>query len=311
MENVVIIGSGPAGLTAAIYAARAALNPVVLTGDLRGGQVTLTNNIENYPGFPDGVGGFELFERFQKQAERFGARIKLDAATAVDFSKHPFTVTTREGSLETKAVIVATGSSHRKLGVPGETEFTARGVSYCATCDGFFFKDKSIAVIGGGNSALDEGLFLTRFASKVTIIHRRDRLRADPILQKRASKNEKINFLWDTVVTEIQGQTAVNNLRLKNVKTGKDSDFPVEGVFIFVGLFPNTEIFKGQLQLDDKGYIVADARARTNVAGVFAAGEVRDPLYRQTIIAAGTGAMAAIEAEKFIAELEGRAYPGK
>ncbi|MDZ7260766.1 MAG: thioredoxin-disulfide reductase [candidate division KSB1 bacterium] len=311
MHNVVIIGAGPAGLTAAIYAARALLQPLVITGSLPGGQITLTNEMENYPGFPEGIGGFELYQAMEKQARRFGTELVHEVATKVDFSKHPFTIVTDKTTYQARTVIIATGSSPRKLAVPGEKELTGRGVSYCATCDGFFFKEQQVAVIGGGNSALDEAIFLTRFASKVTIIHRRDRLRADLILQERARKNEKIDFIWDSVVTEIMGEKQVEQIRLKNLKTGQESLFPVDGVFIFIGHLPNTEIFQGQIDMDDRGYILTDRRQRTNVDGVYAAGDVQDPLYRQSVTAAGSGCIAALEAEKFIAELEGQSYPGK
>lgn len=311
MENVTIVGSGPAGLTAAIYAARANLNPLILTGDEQGGQVSITSNIENYPGFPEGIGGLEMYELFRKQAERFGARIVLDAVESVDFKHQPLVLRAREAEYETKTVIIATGSTPRKLGVPGEKEFVGRGVSYCATCDGFFFQDKPVAVVGGGDSAIDEALFLTRFASQLSIIHRRDRLRASKILQDRAFKNEKIDFVWDSVVEKVVGDEQVTRLHLKNVKSGEIREFPVDGVFIFIGHLPNTQVFDGQIDLNEAGYAVTDGRTRTNVPGVFACGDVQDSIYRQAVTAAGTGAMAAIEAEKYLAELEGRPYPPK
>jgi len=311
VRDVIIIGSGPAGLTAAIYTARANLNPLVISGQERGGQVTLTNGLENFPGFPDGLGGFEMYQLFEKQATKFGAEMLYDMVTEVDFSKKPKKIKTQEQEYEAKAIIIATGSSPRRLGVPGEDKLIGKGVSYCATCDGFFFTDKHVVVVGGGNSALDEGLFLTRFASQVTIIHRRDRLRADEIIQQRAFNNEKIDFIWDTVVEEIQGENAVEQLLLKNVKTNEVTEYPIDGIFVFIGHLPNTELFEGKIELDKMGYIVTDNGMRTNVTGVFACGDVQDSIYRQAITAAGTGCIAAIEAEKYIAELEGHAYPGK
>ncbi len=304
MENVIILGSGPAGLTAAIYAARAQLKPLVLTGDEPGGQVTLTSEIENYPGFPDGIGGMEMYDLFRKQAEKFGARIEMDTVESVSLTSKPIVLKGRAATYETKVLIIATGSAPRKLNVPGEREFTGRGVSYCATCDGFFFQNQHVAVIGGGDSALDEGLFLTRFASRVTIIHRRDQLRASKILQERAFADPKIDFIWDTVVEEIQGDEVVKALKLRNVKTGELSEFPVNGVFVFIGHIPNTALFEGQLDLDQKGYIVTDDRTRTNISGVFACGDVQDSRYRQAVTAAATGAMAAMEAERYLAEEE-------
>ncbi|UCE20213.1 MAG: thioredoxin-disulfide reductase [Gemmatimonadota bacterium] len=312
MENLIIMGSGPAGLSAALYASRSALEPIVIAGDQRGGQITLTQDMENYPGFPEGVGGFELAELMEKQAVRFGARISSDAVTEVDLSKQPFAVRTREKNYETKAVIIATGASPRTLDVPGEKEYTGKGVSYCATCDGFFYQDKSVVVVGGGDSAVDEGLFLTKFASKVTIVHRRNRLRADPILQERAKNNEKMAYIWDSVVSQVLGDdSGVKGVRLKNVKTDSESTYDSDGVFIYIGHIPNTTLFKDQLEMDEEGFLITDKRQKTSVEGVFAAGDVQDPVYKQAVTSAGTGAIAAIEAEKFIAELEGKAYPGK
>jgi len=305
--KVLILGSGPAGLTAALYAARAEMQPVVLTGMGLGGQVSLTYTVENYPGFPEGVGGMELVELFQKQAERFGARIEFDTATQVDLSQRPFRVVTYNGEYRADTLIIATGATPNHLNVPGETEFTGRGVSYCATCDGWFFKDKDVIVVGGGDSALEEGIFLTRYARSVTIIHRRDTLRAGAILQKRAKENPKIRFIWNTVVTEILGDEAVNAVRLKNLASGEESLFPTEGVFIFIGHKPNTQLFEGQLQLDEKGYLVTDKLMRTNIPGVFAAGEVADPVFRQVITSAGMGAAAAMQAIHFLQEHAGDA----
>ncbi len=311
MRDVIIIGSGPAGLTAAIYAARANLKPLVIAGMERGGQITLTDDLENFPGFPDGVKGFELYQTFEKQAARFGAELVYDIVTEVDLSGNVKKVKTADNEYEAKVVIIATGSTPKRLGVAGEEKFIGKGVSYCATCDGFFFTGKHVVVIGGGNSAMDEGLFLTRFADKVTIIHRRDRLRADAILQERAFKNEKMEFIWDTVVEEIVGDESVKSLKLKNVKSGEISDYPIDGVFVFIGHYPNVDLFDGQIELDDTNYIITDRRTRTNQTGVFACGDVMDSIYRQAITAAGTGCQAAMEAEKFVAELEGEAYPGK
>jgi thioredoxin reductase (NADPH) len=311
MRNVIIIGSGPAGLTAAIYAARANLKPLVISGLERGGQVTLTNDLENFPGFPEGLGGFDMYQLFEKQATRFGAEMLYDVVTEVDLKSNIKKVSVANEEFQTKSVIVATGSTPLRLGIPGEEEFIGKGVSYCATCDGFFYTDKRVVVVGGGNSAIDEGLFLTRFASKVSIIHRRDRLRADAILQKRAMENEKIEIVWDTIVEEIQGDETVNRLKLKNVKTGKSSNFEVEGVFIFIGHKPNIDLFKGQLDIDENNYIITDKRTRTNLTGVFVCGDVQDSIYRQAITAAGTGCQSAMEAEKYLADLEGTAYPGK
>lgn len=311
MENVIIIGGGPAGFTAGIYTARSLLKPKIFTGPAPGGQIVLTNDLENYPGFPEGIGGFEFFQKVKEQAEKFGAEIISDMVTAADFSQHPFKITAGDQTYETKSVIIATGAAPRKLDVPGEKEFVGRGVSYCATCDGFFFRNKHVAVIGGGNSALDEGLFLTRFASKVSIIHRRDRLRADQILQDRAMANPKIEFVWDTVVDEVLGGQQVDSLRLRNVKTNKTSEFPVDGVFVFVGYIPNSDVFAGQLEMDENGYLIANARKQTNIPGVFAAGDIEDSVYRQVSTSTGAATIAALEAVKFVAELEGRAYPGR
>lgn len=302
--KVLILGSGPAGLAAAIYAARADLEPLVLTGTDLGGQAALTYTIENYPGFPDGVGGAELGELFQKQAERFGARVEFDTANAVDLSRRPFYVRGDAGEYEADALIIATGASPNHLNVPGERELTGKGVSYCATCDGWFFKDKKVVVVGGGDSALEEALFLTRYASSVTIIHRRSELRAGPILQKRARENPKIRFIWNTVVTEIVGEEKVEAVRLRNVETGEESTFETDGVFIFIGHTPNTQIFRGQLEMDERGYIKVNHLMETNVPGVFAAGEAADPHFRQVITSAGMGAAAAIQATRYLESLQ-------
>jgi len=301
-QDVVIIGGGPAGLAAALYAARAAANPLVLIGELVGGQAATTTEIENYPGFPEGVGGAALAQQMQVHAERFGARIEFDTVTRVNFQTHPFEVETKTGRYAAKTVIISTGSSPRKLGVPGEDKFRARGVSYCATCDGYFFKDKRVVVVGGGNSAIDESLFLTRLVREIVVVHRRDALRADSVLQERAFANEKIRFIWNTLVTEILGDQEVNAVRLRNVHTGEVTTLGTDGVFIYIGHMPNTSLFKGQIELDEAGYIVTDRRQWTSVPGVFAAGDVQDPIFRQIVTAVGTGSAAAIEAIRFLDE---------
>lgn len=302
--KVLVLGSGPAGYAAALYAARAELAPLVLTGMQLGGQAALTHTIENYPGFPQGVGGAELGELFQKQAERFGATTEFEIANAVDFSKRPFEVRTDNNLYLADTVIISTGASSVLLGVPGEAELTGKGVSYCATCDGWFFKDKRVVVVGGGDSALEEALFLTRYASKVTIVHRRDELRAGAILQRRAKAHEKIEFIWNTVVTQVVGSDKVEAVKLKNVQTGEETIFATDGVFIFIGHTPNTQIFAGQLELDARGYIKVNERMETSVPGVFAAGEAADPHFRQVVTSAGMGAAAAIQAARYLEEQE-------
>ncbi len=302
--KVLIIGSGPAGLSAALYAARADLAPVVLSGMDLGGQVSQTHIIENYPGFPEGISGSGLVEAFQKQAERFGAEIVFDMAIEADFSRRPFRVKTHGGEFLAEAVVIATGATPRKLGVPGEEEMIGRGVSYCATCDGHFFKGMDVVVVGGGDSALEEGLFLTRYAASVTIIHRRDSLRAGAILQKRALEHPKIKFIWDTVVTEIRGKDVVEGVRLKNVRTGEESTLKTSGVFIFIGHTPNTQLFEGQLEMDARGYLIADSKMRTSIPGVYVAGEAADPVFRQVITSAGMGAAAAMQVTHFLEENE-------
>ncbi|MCE9644944.1 MAG: thioredoxin-disulfide reductase [Chloroflexi bacterium] len=298
--KVLILGSGPAGLAAALYAARAELEPIVLTGMQLGGQAALTHVIENYPGFPTGVGGAELGELFQKQAEHFGARVEFDMAHEVDLSQRPFKVTTDSGEYKAETLILSTGANPTHLNVPGEVELTGRGVSYCATCDGWFFKDKKVVIVGGGDSALEEGLFITRYASSVTVIHRRDELRASPVLQKRAKEHPKMNFIWDTVVTEVVGTDKLETLKLKNVKTGAESTFDTDGLFIFIGHIPNTQMFKGQLAMSDLGYVIVNDKMETNVEGVYAAGEIADPHFRQVITSAGMGAAAAIQATRYL-----------
>lgn len=299
-RDLIIIGSGPAGLAAALYAARAELDPLILTGMVLHGQASTTDVIENYPGFPEGIGGSELGQLFQAQAERFGAEISMDLATGVELDKKPFIVKTYSKMFKVKSLIITTGATPKKLNVPGEKTLTGRGVSYCGTCDGWFFKDKDIVVVGGGDSALEEGLFLTRFAKSVTVIHRRDQLRASAILQNRASANPKIKFIWDSVVTEILGDDAVETVRLLNIKTNAETLLDTKAVFIAIGHRPNSELFTGQLELDQNGYIVVNKHMETSVPGVFAAGEIADPHYRQVITSAGMGAAAAIQATRYL-----------
>jgi thioredoxin reductase (NADPH) len=304
VRNVIIIGSGPAGHTAALYAARANLKPLVLKGIEAGGQLMLTTDVENYPGFPEGVLGPELMELMEKQASRFEAEMLHQAATRVDLSTRPFGVWSGDEELRTQSVIVATGATPRMLGIPGEQHLLGHGVSTCATCDGFFFRGQELAVIGGGDSAMEEALFLTRFASKVTVVHRRDELRASKIMQDRARANEKIEFLWDTVADEVLGDGSVRALKLANVKTGEASELPVGGVFVAIGHIPNTSIFEGQLEMENGYIVVSEPTTRTSVEGVFAAGDAVDHVYRQAVTAAGMGCKAAIDAERFL-EAEG------
>ena len=304
MERLVIIGSGPAGLTAAIYAARANLAPLVLAGGMYGGQLMLTTEVENFPGFPEGIMGPDLMLRFREQAERFGARIVNEDATSVDFTKHPLVVRAGDSAFETMSVILATGASARWLGIPGEPELRGRGVSTCATCDGAFFREKRIAVVGGGDSAMEEALFLTRFGSRVTVIHRRDTLRASKIMADRARAHEKIDFIWNTAVEEATGDGKLQRLRLRNLVDGSIRDFDVDALFIAIGHDPNTAIFRGQIDLDDAGYVRSPDGVATDVEGVFVAGDVFDIRYKQAITAAGAGCRAALEAEKFLEALE-------
>jgi len=303
-EKVLIVGSGPAGLTAAIYAARAGLEPVVIEGFERGGQLMLTTDVENYPGFPDGVLGPELMEQLRKQAERFGTRIIAADVDEVDFSAHPFRAWAGDDEYEAETVIISTGASARWLGIPGEERLRGHGVSACATCDGFFFRDRELAVVGGGDSAMEEALFLTRFASKVTIIHRRDEFRASEIMVRRALAHDKIDVVWDSVVEEVLGDDEVTGVRIRNVKTGEVSVLAVDGMFVAIGHDPNTAVFRDQIDLDAKGYIVLHGGSRTSVPGVFAGGDVADSVYRQAITAAGMGCQAALDAQHWLEERE-------
>jgi thioredoxin reductase (NADPH) len=300
--RLLIVGSGPAGYTAAIYAARAELAPVVLAGLQFGGQLMLTTDVENYPGFPEAVSGPEMMERFQRQAERFGARVLFEDATRIDLSQRPFHVETAERAFLADAVIIATGASAKWLDLPSEKRLQNKGVSACATCDGALYRGKAMAVVGGGDTAMEEALFLTRYATKVTVIHRRGELRASRIMQERARKHEKIEFLWHSAVDEVLGGDFLTGLRVKNLQSGATSELAVEALFVAIGHEPNTELLRGQLELDDVGYVkVEPGGSRTGIEGVFAAGDVMDPTYRQAVTAAGSGCMAAIDAERWLA----------
>ena len=302
-EQLIIIGSGPAGLTAALYAARANLNPLIISGNEIGGQIAITNEVENYPGF-DQILGPELTEKMRAQAEKFGTRIEVDEVLEVDFAHGaPFKLKTYGSEYEADCVIVCTGASARRLGVPGENGFIGKGVSYCATCDGFFFKNKDVLVVGGGDSALQEGLFLTKYASRVRIVHRREALRAGEILKTRAQANDKIQFVFDTVLDQIDGDGKVQSVQARNLQSGRAERWQTDGVFVFVGHFPNTSLFKNQLAMDEQGFLVVDKTMQTSAPGVFAAGEVMDPLYKQAISSAGQGCQAAISAERYLEAL--------
>lgn len=307
-ERVVIIGSGAAGLAAALYTARAQLSPLIIVGSQMGGQIAITSEIENYPGFWNAENvptGPELVDVMVQQAEHFGARLVYDEVVEVDFSKgSPFYIKTYGAEYEAESIIITAGASPRRLGVPGEEEFIGRGVSYCGTCDGFFFRGKDVVVVGGGDSAIEEGIFLTRFANTVQVIHRRDELRAGATLQKRAFANEKISFTWDTAVEEISGNGVVQKVKTHNLRTGEEEERPIDGVFIFIGHFPNSKFLEGKIEMDEHGYIITDELMRTSIDGIFSAGEIQDPIYRQVSTSVGQGAAAAIQVEKWLSERE-------
>lgn len=303
-RKVAIIGSGPAGLSAALYTARADLKPILFSGMLLHGQVSQTHLIENYPGFPDGISGMDLGQLFQKQAERFGAVVEFDQVEKVNLDVNPFKISTYSQDYFADAVIISTGADPKKLNIPGEIEFTGRGVSYCATCDGWFYKDKDVVLVGGGDSALEEGLFLTRFVKSVSIIHRRDKLRAGAILENRAKSNPKIQFIWNSIVTEIKGEESVSSVTIKNVISEEETSKNTEGIFIFIGHRPNSMMFKGQLEIDDLGYIKIDQKMQTSIPGVFAAGEIADPIYRQVVTSAGMGAAAGMQAIHYLESIQ-------
>jgi len=299
-ENVIIIGSGPAGLTAAIYTARADLNPLMVEGYQSGGQLMLTTEVENFPGYPNGVLGPDMMADLRKQAERFGTRFLTEDVTSVDLKKSPFVVEMGDQKFQAKSVIISTGASARLIGLKNEKKLMGKGVTTCATCDGAFFRNMEVAVVGGGDSAMEEATFLTKFASKVTVIHRRDTLRASKIMQDRAFANKKIEFIWNTAVEDVVGEKEVEALKLKNLKTNEASTLKVSGLFVAIGHDPNTQLFKGQIEMDKNGYILTHDGTKTNLPGVFACGDVQDHTYRQAITAAGSGCMAAIDAERYL-----------
>ncbi len=302
--DVVIVGGGPAGLTAGIYAGRSGLKTVIVEKGLPGGQIAQTDEVENYPGFPEGISGPELANRMAEQAKKFGAEIVMDEVTGLEVQDDGFLVKGFEKNYKAKSVIIATGANPKKLGVPGEEKFYGRGVSTCATCDGFFYRDKEVVVVGGGDAAVEEGIYLTKFAKKVTIIHRRDELRANKVAQQRAFANPKIEFLWSHVVTEILGEDQVSGVRVRNLKTGEEYVYPTDGVFVFIGSVPNTEFLKGVVELRPDGYIAVRDEIYTSVPGIFAAGDVADPIYKQLATSVGAGTRAAMTAEKWLAERE-------
>ncbi len=304
VEDIIILGSGPAGLSAALYAAREEFNPLVITGTTAGGQLLLTNIVENYPGFPDGVLGSELIDLMRKQASKFGARFVDGDATAADFKSRPFKVYAGSQMFEANCVIIATGASAKWLGLESEKKFIGRGVSSCATCDAPFFKNKNVIVVGGGDTAMEDAIFLTKFAASVTVVHRRDQLRASKIMQERAMSNSKIKFIWNTAVEEILGDTKVKGVRLRNVVTNELTEMPIDGVFVAIGYAPNSAIFKDQLQLDERGYIITKDEVETEIEGVYVAGDVADPRYRQAITAAASGVKAALTAREYLIRMK-------
>ena len=305
VRDVIVVGSGPAGYTAALYTARAQLRPLVFEGSQYGGALMNTTDVENYPGFPGGIVGPELMDQIRTQAERFGAELVTDDVISVDLTGEIKTVRTHGGEFAARAVIIATGSAYKKLGIPGEERLAGHGVSWCATCDGFFFRNQDIVVVGGGDTAMEEATFLTRFGKSVTIVHRRDSLRASKIMQERAFTNDKINFVWDSEVVEIVGETSVTGVRIRNVKTGEERVLDATGLFVAIGHDPRSDLFRGQVRLDEEGYVLVDAPStHTSVPGVFAAGDVVDHIYRQAVTAAGTGCAAALDAERFLAALD-------
>lgn len=306
VENVIILGSGCAGLTAAVYCARAELKPLLIEGTSPGGQLATTTDVENFPGFPEGIQGPELMEKMKQQAARFGTRFVNGDAARVDVTRQPFQIQAEDQTFRARALIIATGASAKYLGLPSEKALLGYGVSACATCDGFFFKGKELAVVGGGDTAMEEATFLTRFASKVTVIHRRDSLRASKIMQERATANPKIAWIWNTQVTEVKdpSQKKVTGLRLKNLQTGQESDFPCGGLFLAIGHQPNTGFIKGQVELDEKGYLLLKKGTQTSVPGVFGCGDIHDVRYKQAVSAAGWGCMAALDCERYLAEHE-------
>lgn len=304
--DVAIIGSGPAGYTASIYTSRAKLKTIIISGSLPGGQLMTTTDVDNFPGFPNGITGPELMMNMQQQSERFGTEIVVDEVTSVDFKRRPFRIKTGSSEYLAKSVLISTGASPRKLGIKGESVFSGRGVSYCATCDGPFFRDQELLVVGGGDTALEEATFLTKFGKSVKVIHRRDELRASKILQERAFENQKIEFIWNSAVVNIEGQNKVASVTIKNIKTGEETVLNTGGLFVAIGHEPNTAIFKGQIDLDERGYIIINNNTKTNIEGVFAAGDVHDHRYRQAITAAGFGCMAALDIEKWLSETKGK-----